>query len=139
MNRLIAAFNCLSALCAVAHAGQLVVHEWGTFTSLQDETGRAIGGLNSDDEPVPRFVHDLNRLLILKPDELPPVFYHGVPHCHPCVTIRLETPVIYFNPPKDPTVPLLTDVTVAWRGGWLTQVYADSPAEATGAFVALHR
>ena len=34
----------------------LVVHEWGTFTSLQDESGQAIGGLNTDDEPVPKAV-----------------------------------------------------------------------------------
>ena len=33
------------------------IHEWGTFTSLQDEFGRAIGGINTDDEPVPDFVH----------------------------------------------------------------------------------
>jgi hypothetical protein len=30
----------------------LVVHEWVTFTSLQDEQGNAIGGINTDDEPV---------------------------------------------------------------------------------------
>jgi hypothetical protein len=33
------------------------VHEWGTFTALQDESGAAIGGINTDDEPVPPFVH----------------------------------------------------------------------------------
>lgn len=58
---------CLFSVCARAGTNELVVHEWGTFTSLQDETGRAIGGINSDDEPVPRFVHDLNHLLILHP------------------------------------------------------------------------
>ena len=36
---------------AAAPSG-IVVHEWGTFTSLQDELGRAIGGINTDDEPV---------------------------------------------------------------------------------------
>src|SRR5207302_8737270 len=81
---------CLCSVCAHAATGPLVVHEWGTFTSLQDETGRAIGGINSDDEPVPRFVHDLNRLLILKPEEMPPVCFQGAPRCHPCVTLRLE-------------------------------------------------
>src|SRR5204863_2540425 len=35
----------------------LIVHEWGTFTSLQNEASQAIGGINTDDEPVPRFVH----------------------------------------------------------------------------------
>src|SRR5947208_1368633 len=120
MKRFFAAFYCVLALPAVAQPTPLLVHEWGTFTSLQDETGRAIGGINSDDEPVPRFVHNLNRLLILKPDELPPVFYQGAPHCHPCVTMRLETPVIYFHLPKHASYPFWADVKVAWRGGWLT-------------------
>src|SRR5437870_1291138 len=43
---------------ARAPSDPLVVHEWGTFTSLQDENGRSIGGLNVDDEPLPKFVHD---------------------------------------------------------------------------------
>ena len=38
---------------AFARAESMVVHEWGTFTSLQDESGNAIGGINADDEPVP--------------------------------------------------------------------------------------
>jgi len=38
-------------------AEKLVVHEWGTFTSLQDENGKALGGINVDDEPVPDFVY----------------------------------------------------------------------------------
>src|SRR5688500_14380653 len=41
--------------------GQLVVHEWGTFTSLQDEAGRSVGGVNIDDEPLPKFVHRLGQ------------------------------------------------------------------------------
>jgi len=36
-----------------------VIHEWGTFTALQDEEGRAVAGINVDDEPVPGFVHDV--------------------------------------------------------------------------------
>ena len=41
----------------------LVIHEWGTFTCLQDETGRAIPGVNTDDERVPNFVHRLSDLI----------------------------------------------------------------------------
>ena len=125
---------CLLSVCAHAATSPLLVHEWGTFTSLQDETGRAIGGINSDDEPVPRFVHDLNRLLILKPQEAPPVCFQGAPRCHPCVTLRLETPVIYFHLPDEVKTPVVLDVRVAWRGGWLTQFYPDARSEAPGAF-----
>src|ERR1700732_1534358 len=42
-------------------AKKLVIHEWGTFTSLQDEDGKAVGGINTDDEPVPAFVHQLRK------------------------------------------------------------------------------
>src|SRR5690242_5449021 len=30
---------------------RMTVHEWGTFTALQAEDGRAIAGINTDDEP----------------------------------------------------------------------------------------
>jgi hypothetical protein len=110
----------------------LVVHEWGTFTSLQDETGQAIGGINTDDEPVPRFVHDLASMLLVLPRELPGTFFQGAPQCHPDVTMRLETPVLYFHPPKSQTKPLTLDVNVEFRGGWLTQFYPSAEAVAPG-------
>jgi len=137
MKRFYGCLLWLLSICAHTGTNELVVHEWGTFTSLQDESGRAISGINSDDEPVPKFVHDLNRLLVLKPSELPPVFYQGAPHCHPCVTMRLETPVIYFHLADEASKPLIVDVRVAWRGGWLTQFYPEAQAEAPGAFGAL--
>jgi len=46
---------------------RLIVHEWGTFTSLQNEQGNELPGINTDDEPVPQFVHNLNRFLLSKP------------------------------------------------------------------------
>ena len=45
----------------------LVVHEWGTFTTLQDEAGTELTGINVDDEPVPEFVHNLSPFLLGKP------------------------------------------------------------------------
>lgn len=105
------------------------IHEWGTFTSLQDEDGRTLPGINTDDEPVPAFVHNLNPLLLLKPDQLPTVFFQGAPRCHPDVTMRMETPVIYFHLPPDTATPLLIDVEVKWHAGWLTQFYPDAHAE----------
>ena len=77
----------------------LTVHEWGTFTSLQDENGRAMGGINTDDEPVPSFVHDVAGMLLIKPTEIPTTFSKGAVNCHPDVTMRLETPVLYFHAP----------------------------------------
>jgi hypothetical protein len=116
----------------------LVVHEWGTFTSLQDESGSAIGGINTDDEPVPKFVHRLSDFLLLGPTELPPILFQGAPHCHPDVTMRLETPVIYFHPSKTSSMGASINVRVKFRGGWLSEFYpnadADTPGLKSGAF-----
>src|SRR5262249_54742883 len=95
----------LAVACAIGRAddvvrrgNKLVVHEWGTFTALQDEAGNPIGGINVDDEPVPAFVHNLNyRVLGSQYDEsLAALFSKGAPTQHPLVTMRLETPVMYF-------------------------------------------
>jgi len=106
----------------------LVVHEWGTFTCLQDEDGRAIGGINTDDEPVPRFVHNLAATLLIPPPDTP----KGVGRCHPDVTMRLETPVLYFHLPEFQTEPLTVSVDVEFHGGWLTQFYPVADAVAPG-------
>jgi hypothetical protein len=113
-----------------AMAGQLVVHEWGTFTVLQDENGKPIGGINTDDEPLPDFVHNLNGGLNGPASPLPPVYFKGVPRNHPDVYTRLETPVIYFHlpPGREATV----DVDVRFPGGWLTQYYPDAAVTADG-------
>jgi hypothetical protein len=113
----------------------VIVHEWGTFTSLQDETGRAIGGINVDDEPVPNFVCQFaNRLVAAQYSNeqgnfgLPPYNADGGKgwtNGDPTVTMRLETPVLYFYPPKGESpewVPPL-DVHVDFHGGVLSQYY----------------
>jgi hypothetical protein len=99
------------------------VHEWGTLTSLQNESGEAIGGINTDDEPVPEFVHRLSNFYLLLPSEIPPAFDKGAPSCHPDVTMRLETPVIYFHPPASQTKAESVNVAVKFHGGWLTEYY----------------
>jgi hypothetical protein len=110
----------------------LVVHEWGTFTSLQDETGQTIGGINTDDEPVPKFVHRLADFLLLSPTEVPASYFQGAPSCHPDVTMRLETPVLYFHPsPARPPVQSM-DVTATFRGGWLSEFYPNAEVDAPG-------
>src|SRR4051812_31860937 len=83
--------------CGAFGADKLIAHEWGTFTSLQDEDGRAISGINTDDEPVPKFVHNIAGGLLIEQTDLPPNYFQGAPHCHPGVTMRLETPVLYFH------------------------------------------
>jgi hypothetical protein len=113
-------------------ADQWAIHEWGTFTSLQDENGQTIGGINTDDEPVPAFVHRLGGFALLSPSEVPPSFNKGAPSCHPDVTMRLETPVIYFHPPESGTKIKTISVAVNFRGGWLTEFYPRADADAPG-------
>ena len=59
----------VSALCIVVTlSGHLlaegvrrsfVIHEWGTFTVLQDEQGHSLPGVNINEEPLPSFTHRL--------------------------------------------------------------------------------
>ncbi|HEY9508279.1 MAG TPA: hypothetical protein VIV82_00310 [Verrucomicrobiae bacterium] len=124
---------CLIFLSAQSEAqSQWTVHEWGTFTSLQNEAGEAIGGINTDDEPVPDFVHRLAHLLLLPPTEVPTIYFQGAPKCHPDVTMRLETPVLYFHPPANYSGIQTANVRVQFRGGWLTEFYPDAIANAPG-------
>jgi hypothetical protein len=120
----------------VSAAEKLVVHEWGTFTSLQDENGRQLGGINVDDEPVPPFVYGFKfgRPSRLYPQHAtaPGIISKGAPERHPFVTMRLETPVIYFYPPKTQSGPLTLNVDVHFLGGWLTQFYPSADCDAPG-------
>jgi hypothetical protein len=126
------------AICSVtaqAADDRLVVHEWGTFTALQDDTGRSLTGINIDDEPVPKFVHNLAPFLhnhAVLSNHHWEYRMKGAPRRHPQVALRLETPVIYFYPPKDQVTPFLLNVNVQFRGGWLTEFYPDAKATVPG-------
>ncbi|MFO0914236.1 MAG: hypothetical protein U0795_14850 [Pirellulales bacterium] len=120
---------------AVYGAEPVVIHEWGTFTTLQDETGQELPGINIDDEPVPPFVHNLHPLLLSQPfgPELHWGFRQkGAPRHHPHVTMRLETPIIYFHLPPTAPRPLAVDIDVAFRGGWLTEFFPNARPDAPG-------
>jgi hypothetical protein len=109
---------------SIAATNGLVVHEWGTFTALQDEDGRCLDGINTDDEPVPGFVHQLAQSSLVEPTtEVPGFLFQGAPYAYPNVTLRLETPVIYFHPAKDQSAPTSVDVKVSFRGGLLTEYF----------------
>src|SRR5438309_4602864 len=94
----------LPSLCFAKSDG-LVVHEWGTFTSLQNEQGNTVGGINTDDEPLPRFVHDLLR------GRSDASSGKGIPGgVRNEITMRLETPVMYFHLADDANKPVNIDV-----------------------------
>ncbi|MEO6846205.1 MAG: hypothetical protein ABI443_02545 [Chthoniobacterales bacterium] len=105
-------------------AKPLVIHEWGTFTVFQNEQGEAIRGINTDDEPVPSFVHRA-ALGIQKAGAVQGSLQSkGLIACHPDVTMRLETPIVYFYPPNQDQITL--DFTVTFPRGLLTEYYPDA-------------
>lgn len=121
-----ASLAALSPARAARRSDRFLAHEWGTFTTLQDEDGKELHGINIDDEPVPGFVHNLNPFLLSKPLLSSRHWEYrqkAAPRHHPLVTMRLETPVIYFYPPEGTLEPLTVDVFVRFQGGWLTEFY----------------
>jgi hypothetical protein len=110
-----------SSALAQTSGKPLVVHEWGTFTSLQNESGRSLGYLNSSAEPLPDFVHNLRSGIILG-GKRPNYLTKGVDlGAHPDITMRLETPVIYFHP--EDAKPFNMNVTATFNGGVLSEFY----------------
>lgn len=133
------AWAILMAAAALGDGDGLVVHEWGTFTVLQDETGRALPGVNVNEESLPPFVYRLDPGLV--PDahgysaalgEGPYSSYasKGIPRIFPAALLRMETPVIYFYPPDDR--PLRLDVEVKFRQGWISEWYPAAEVDAPG-------
>jgi hypothetical protein len=93
---------------------------------LQDENGTALSGVNTDEEPIPSFVHNVAPNLLLPTGE----DSKNVARCHSDVTMRLETPVLYFYPDKD--FNSVFDVRVSMSHGWLTQFFPNASATAPG-------
>jgi hypothetical protein len=108
----------LASLQALASSDKLAVHEWGTFTYFHDENGKSIAGLNVDDEPLPPFVQT-----IPISNEQSSKFSKAIPRLHPQVTMRLETPVVYFYPPENATLPMTVSFSATFNGGLLTQFF----------------
>lgn len=111
-----------------ADAKGLVVHEWGTFTTLNASDGRSLGGLYVDASRLPAFVHGV------------PFFnYDSATGWAPLsklrhVTVKMETPVLYFYAPDS----LDVDVKVRFQGGTISQWYPqayDHETDPAGSYV----
>lgn len=100
--------------CGIALASDpVVVHEWGTFTSLQNERGDSLSGINQDVEPLPSFVTSL----MVNENK-------GISRfVSPAVTMRLETPVVYFHLPKGSPPMTIESFSATFKGGLLSQWY----------------
>jgi hypothetical protein len=71
----------------------LVVHEWGTFTSMQGSDGIALEGLQHEEESLPEFVYSRSKV---RACPLRDRGYKGLECDVEHVTRKMETPVIYF-------------------------------------------
>ena len=92
----------------------LIVHEWGTFTSIAGKDGLALDWRPlAATNDLPGFVHDMAAPTIASG------FRHDCPKCDLTGKIRMETPVIYFYTDRE------TDVTVRvdFPKGTITEWY----------------
>ena len=94
----------------------LVVHEWGTFTSVQSSIGETLDGLNHTDEAVPAFV--VARRI--------GAGGKGAEQLPEPVNQKLETPVIYFHTRGA----LHVSVNVSFPTGVVSQWYPNAASYA---------
>jgi hypothetical protein len=112
-----------------SQAQQVVVHEWGTFTTIAGEDGQAINWVPlGGPTDLPCFVeHYKNRLfkVILSPDEEAPVpIDYAAARSSLVGKVRMETPVLYFYSPSEATV----SVRVRFPQGLMTEWYPAATA-----------
>lgn len=124
----ICAFLCVSS-SVVASPTVVIVHEWGTITTCHQPNGTPEGRLNriEQSEVLPSFVHKFeppqtqgnpsNRMMktVATPGR-------------PDVTMRLETPVIYFYPGEDYQGQKSFEVEVSFRGGVINEFFPNASA-----------
>jgi len=107
----------------------IIIHEWGTITTQHHPDGTVQGRLNriTDSEVLPSFVHQYEPTQTRHNPQQQLGKSPSVPG-RPDVTMRLETPVIYFYPPKDFKHSTSFDINVNFRGGVLNEYYPKAQA-----------
>jgi hypothetical protein len=112
-------------------SASLVVHEWGTITTRHAPNGTPEGRLNriSESEVLPTFVHRYEPATTTDDPEKSLNKSPLVPG-RPDVTMRLETPVLYFYPPAGSAALPPFDVSVTFRGGIVNEFYPRAEAAA---------
>jgi len=103
---------CLLVLGLRLAAADFTVHEWGTFTSVVGSDGKALSGLEVEEDALPLFVKSISGI---------PPFNKGFDRPLKGVTIKMETPVLYFYSNE----PLTARVAVKFHGGSISQWYPE--------------
>ena len=119
----------LGGFAIPALTADLVVHEWGTITTIHAADGTPAGGLNRIDEAdvLPDFVHRYEPETTKQKPERILGKLPNIPG-RPDVTMRLETPVIYFHAPPNKPFAKPIDIKVRFRGGVINEFYPDAAA-----------
>src|SRR5438094_10654865 len=106
------------------HTSPLIVHEWGTITTRHAPDGTPQGRLNriTASEALPPFVHRYEPAPTRdKPDKS--LMKTELTPGRPDVTMRLETPVLYFHAPGGAASIPPFDISVSFRGGIVNEFY----------------
>ena len=106
----------LCAYALVSDPADLLVHEWGTFTTMQGSDGVTLEGLQHEEEPLPDFVHAIDGFNAL---DVLAGLCKGIGRPVRGCTVKMETPVTYFYSPQS----LLVHARVEFDHGMLTQWY----------------
>ncbi|MFT5240567.1 MAG: hypothetical protein ACI9X0_001543 [Kiritimatiellia bacterium] len=128
----------LASLFAASMTSGYEVHEWGTFTTVSGSDGENLVGLHVEEEHLPEFVYshvgmDVNQFMRFgarpKGNQILVVEHEGKMRQHISkgmllanlrnVTVKMETPVIYFYGDKSEKV----NVKVGFNGGTISQWY----------------
>jgi hypothetical protein len=106
----------LSTIIRIAQAGAagLIVHEWGTFTSLQGGDGKLLAWQPLRLSRLPEFVYNWSRPGFERAASALPA---GGGKFTLMALQRLETPVVYFYSDREQKM----DLTVNFPNGWITE------------------
>lgn len=102
----------LAGVTLAPSAAPLTVHEWGTFTTVSGSDGKLLPGLEREEQPLPPFVHSHAGFSPAN---------KGWNRSVTNVTVKMETPVIYFYSEVSQTV----DVDVRFEGGSISQWFPE--------------
>lgn len=105
-------FSLFVAASLTSARAELTVHEWGTFTAVHASDGTLLSGLEREEHRLPNFVRSHAGFSPADKGWNRPVKN---------VTIKMETPVLYFYAKEETPV----EVDVGFKGGSISQWYPE--------------
>ena len=100
---------------APGKAPAYTLHEWGTFTTVSGSNGMLLPGLQREEEALPTFVYAHEGM------QNQSSFLKGYLRPLAGVTVKMETPIIYFYTPE----PFHARVEVGFGGGSISQWFPE--------------